>query len=127
MSLDKKKSRLHLFSGKLKSRWTGSFVVKSILSHSVVEISDTKNGNDFKVNWQRLKSFLEAVPVNEMVMGLFDQVYRYLYLFYIPFHASIHFFHTLGTMHEIGMGEGSNMTNITKKNCKGNNILTYFW
>ena len=76
MSLDKKKSRLHLFSGKLKSRWTGPFVVKSIFSHSVVEISDTKNGNDFKVNVQRLKFFLESVPVNETAMGLFDPVYR---------------------------------------------------
>ena len=55
-------------------------------------------------------------------------------------YASIHFFHTLGTMHEISVGEGSNMTNITKKKeenkeiyiyinfLKGkNNILIYFF
>ena len=57
-------SRLHLFPGKLKSRWTGPFVVKTVFSHGAVEISDTKNGNDFKVNGQRLKPFLESVPVN---------------------------------------------------------------
>ena len=68
--------RFHLFSGKLKSRWTGSFIVKTVFSHGAVEISDTKNRNDFKVNGQRLKSFLELVPVNETVMGLFDPVYR---------------------------------------------------
>ena len=38
-----------------------------------------------------------------------------MHLFYISFHACVHFFHTLGTMHEISVGEGSNMTNITKK------------
>ena len=68
-------SRLHLFSGKPKSRWTGPFVVKSVFSHGAVEISDTKNGNDFKVNGQHFKPFLESVPVNEKVMGLFDPVY----------------------------------------------------
>ena len=69
-------SRLHLFSGKLKSRWTGPFVVKTVFPHCVVEISDTKDENDFKVNGQRLKPFLESVPVNETEMGLFDPVYR---------------------------------------------------
>ena len=44
--------------------------------HGAVEISDTKNGNDFKVNGQRLKPFLESVPVNETVMSLFDLVYQ---------------------------------------------------
>ena len=46
-----------------------------MFSHGAVEISDTKNGNDFKVNGQRLKPFLESVSVNEMAMGLFDAVY----------------------------------------------------
>ena len=46
-------SRLHLFAGKLKSRWIGPFVIKSVFPHGAVEISDTKNGNDFKVNDQR--------------------------------------------------------------------------
>ena len=67
-------SRLHLFSGKLKSRWTGPFIVKTVFSHGVVEISDTKNGNDFKVNSQRLKPFLKSVLVNET--AIFDPVYR---------------------------------------------------
>ena len=57
-------SRLHLFPGKLKSRWTGPFIVKTVFSHGAVEINDTKNGNDFKVNGQCLKLFLESVPVN---------------------------------------------------------------
>ena len=43
-------SRLHLFSGKLKLRWTRPFVIKIVFPHGAIEISDTKNGNDFKVN-----------------------------------------------------------------------------
>ena len=69
-------SRFHLFSGKLKSRWTWPFVVKSIFPHGTVEINDIKNENNFKVNGQRLKRFLELVSVNEIAMGLFDPVYR---------------------------------------------------
>ena len=69
-------SRLHLFPGKLKSRWTGPFVVKTMFPHGAVEISDTKNGNDFKVNGQRFKPFLKSVSVNEKVMGLFNPVYQ---------------------------------------------------
>ena len=49
---------------------------KTVFPHGAVEISDTKNGNDFKVNGQCLKPFLESVPVNETAMGLFDPVYR---------------------------------------------------
>ena len=31
-------SRLHLFQGKLKSRWTGPFVVKIVFPHGAVEL-----------------------------------------------------------------------------------------
>ena len=44
--------------------------------HGAVEISDTKNGNDFTVNGQRPKPFFKSVPINETAMGLFDLVYR---------------------------------------------------
>jgi hypothetical protein len=51
--------RLHLFSGKLKSRWTGPFRVRSIFTHGAIKIEDLKSGNTQKVNGQRLKPFLE--------------------------------------------------------------------
>ena len=69
-------SRFHLFSRKLKSRWTGSFVVRTVFPYGAVEIRDTKNGNEFKVNGQNLKSFLESVPETDTVMGLPDPIYR---------------------------------------------------
>jgi len=51
-------SRLHLFSGKLKSRWTGPFMIKTVFPHGAVEISNPENGENFKVNGHRLKPYL---------------------------------------------------------------------
>jgi hypothetical protein len=52
-------SRLHLFPGKLKSWWTGPFIIRTVFSHGAIEIEDPKNGNIFKVDRQRVKPFLE--------------------------------------------------------------------
>ena len=52
-------SRLHLFPGKLRSRWTGPYIVHTVYPHGAVEIKDPKNGQKFKVNGHRLKQFLE--------------------------------------------------------------------
>ena len=48
-------SRLHLFPEKLRSRWTGPFIVKNVFPYGAIEIENPKNGNIFKVNRQRLK------------------------------------------------------------------------
>ena len=69
-------SRLHLSSRKLKSRYTGSFIVKNVFPHGAIKTSNPKNKNDFQVNSQHLKPFFDLVPVNEMAMCLFDPVYR---------------------------------------------------
>ena len=37
-------SRLHLFPGKLRSRWSGTFIVRSVYFHGAVEIGNPKNG-----------------------------------------------------------------------------------
>jgi hypothetical protein len=52
-------SHLHLFPGKLRSRWTSPFIVRSMSSYGGIEIEDPKNGSTFKVNGQRLKPVLE--------------------------------------------------------------------
>jgi hypothetical protein len=52
-------SWLHLFPGKLNSRWTSSFIIRTVFSHRAIEIEDPKNGNTFKVNGQKLKPFLK--------------------------------------------------------------------
>ena len=80
MSNDKKSYSIILkftfFPGKLKSRWTGPFVVKTVFPHGAIEIYDPKNGNEFRVNGQRLKPFLESVSEADTVMGLFDPMYQ---------------------------------------------------
>ena len=67
-------SRLHLFPGKLRSRWTDPFIVKKSFSHGAVEIENPKNGNIFKVNGQRLKPFFENFDPNEESIALTDPV-----------------------------------------------------
>ncbi|CAN6572938.1 unnamed protein product [Malus baccata var. baccata] len=53
-------SRLKLFPKKLKSRWTGPYLVTEIFPHEAVEISNEAQGNTFKVNGHRLKPYVES-------------------------------------------------------------------
>jgi hypothetical protein len=68
-------SRLHLFPSKLKSRWTGLFIVRTVFSHRAIEIKDPKNGNTFKVNGQIVKPFLELRSLEVEATLLDDPIY----------------------------------------------------
>ncbi|XP_038874968.1 uncharacterized protein LOC120067487 [Benincasa hispida] len=50
-------SHLHLFLSKLKSWWSGPFIVKGVFPHGAVELSSEDGGNMFKVNGQRVKPY----------------------------------------------------------------------
>ena len=50
-------SRLKLFPGKLKSRWSGPYTVLTSTPFGAVTLK-TEFGNKFKVNGQRLKPYL---------------------------------------------------------------------
>ena len=50
-------SRLKLFPGKLKSRWSGPYTVLTSTPFGAVTLK-TESGNEFKVNGQRLKHYL---------------------------------------------------------------------
>ena len=50
-------SRLKLFPGKLKSRWSGPFVITQVFPHGSVELMHQERGH-FKVNGQRVKPYL---------------------------------------------------------------------
>jgi hypothetical protein len=50
-------SRLKLFPGKLKSKWSGPFIVKDVSQHGAVEVMTPDGGRSFKVNGQRLKHY----------------------------------------------------------------------
>ncbi|CAL2240363.1 unnamed protein product [Prunus armeniaca] len=53
-------SRLRLFPGKLKSRWSGPCTDLQIFPYGTVQIQHDALGTIFKVNGQRLKPYLEA-------------------------------------------------------------------
>ncbi|KAM6577172.1 hypothetical protein CsatB_029009 [Cannabis sativa] len=50
-------SRLKLFPGKLKSRWSGPFILVKVFPYGAVELKG-ESPNTFKVNGQRLKLYL---------------------------------------------------------------------
>nr|GFC75708.1 reverse transcriptase domain-containing protein [Tanacetum cinerariifolium] len=55
-------SRLKIFSGKLKSHWSGPFTISHVFPYGTVELSEP-DGPNFKVNGHRLKHyFREDVP-----------------------------------------------------------------
>ena len=51
--------KLHIFSGKLKSRWIGPFTIHQVHSNGVVELLNANSNRTFKVNDHRLKPFVE--------------------------------------------------------------------
>ena len=69
-------SRLHLFPGKLRSRWTGPFIVKVVYPYGAVKIENLETGKSFKVNGQRLKPFLEQFNLQEISADLVDPLYQ---------------------------------------------------
>ena len=57
-------SRLKLFPGKLKSRWSGPYTVVTSTPFGAVTLKD-EFGSEFKVNGQRLKHYLRG-SINEV-------------------------------------------------------------
>ena len=53
-------SKLRLFLGKLKSRWSGLYTVMAVTTFGAVTLR-TDLGNEFKVHGQRLKHYLGGV------------------------------------------------------------------
>ncbi|GJZ08860.1 hypothetical protein Tco_0543143 [Tanacetum coccineum] len=49
-------SRLKMFSGKLKSHWSGPFTISHVFPYGIVELSQNSRPN-FKVNGQRIKHY----------------------------------------------------------------------
>ncbi|XP_055959792.1 uncharacterized protein LOC130014856 [Mercurialis annua] len=58
-------SRLKLFPGKLKSRWSGPFKIRTVASHGALELENS-SGEIFKVNGQRCKPYLG--PLTDQVV-----------------------------------------------------------
>nr|GEV07114.1 DNA-directed DNA polymerase [Tanacetum cinerariifolium]GEY54611.1 DNA-directed DNA polymerase [Tanacetum cinerariifolium] len=57
-------SRLKIFSGKLKTRWTGPFTITQVYPYGTIELSQP-NGLNFKVNGHRVKHYFGGdIPSN---------------------------------------------------------------
>ena len=67
--------RLHLFYGKLMSKWTGPFLITKVLPHGMVEL-EKKEGARFMVNGHRIKIYLRHAEIfhNVVEAYLFDEV-----------------------------------------------------
>ena len=50
--------RLHIFHGKLKSRWIGLFIIHQVHLNGVVELLNSNGTDIFKVNGHHLKPFI---------------------------------------------------------------------
>ena len=59
-------SRLKLFPGKLKSRWSGPFKVKEVRPYGAIVLWST-DGRDFTVNGQRVKLYMATAPEEDGV------------------------------------------------------------
>ncbi|XP_071687826.1 uncharacterized protein [Rutidosis leptorrhynchoides] len=57
-------SRYKFSPGKLRSRWSGPYVVKRVFPSGYVELIGN-DGNNFKVNGHRLKLYYDGVDVTE--------------------------------------------------------------
>ncbi|GJT06271.1 reverse transcriptase domain-containing protein [Tanacetum coccineum] len=62
-------SRLKIFSGKLKSRWSGPFTVVQVFPYGTVELSQNSEPN-FKVNGHRIKHYFGGDIPTEVVPDL---------------------------------------------------------
>ena len=67
-------SRLKLFPGKLKSKWSGPFRISQVHSSGVVEL-ENNDGSVFKVNGQRVKLYIGPTDLIKCIATIYlDEV-----------------------------------------------------
>nr|GFA14176.1 reverse transcriptase domain-containing protein [Tanacetum cinerariifolium] len=72
-------SRLKIFSGKLKFRWSGPFTISQVYPYGTVELSQP-DGPNFKVNGHRLKHYFgedvpKLIPKDFVLQSSFPQLH----------------------------------------------------
>ena len=65
-------SKLHLFPGKLKSRWTGPLTIHEVYLNGSVDLLNVKDNRVFKVNGQRLKPYAAQHSTDQEEIPLLD-------------------------------------------------------
>ena len=66
---------MHLHPGKLRTRWTGPFIIAQIFEHGAIEVYNPNDHSIFKVNEQRLKPYFEIEVKDVEVVYMADPVY----------------------------------------------------
>ena len=61
-------SKLHLFPGKLKSRWTGPFIVQHAHPNGSMDLLNPNYKRVIKVNGQRVKPYVVQQTVREEIL-----------------------------------------------------------
>ncbi|RVW13480.1 Retrovirus-related Pol polyprotein from transposon 17.6 [Vitis vinifera] len=65
-------TRLHIFPGKLKSRWIGPFIIHRVYSNGVVDLLNSNGKDSFRVNGYRLKPFMEPFKSEKEAINLLE-------------------------------------------------------
>ncbi|KAL6310812.1 hypothetical protein AAG906_017514 [Vitis piasezkii] len=65
-------TRLHIFPGKLKSRWIGPFIIHRVYSNGVVELLNSNGKDSFRVNGYHLKPFMEPFKPEKEEINLLE-------------------------------------------------------
>ena len=69
-------SRLHLFLRKLKSRWTGPYIVHKVYPHDTIEVHNITDGTSFQVNGHCLKPYHGYLSPEVEKIFLKDPIYQ---------------------------------------------------
>ncbi|GJR58842.1 reverse transcriptase domain-containing protein [Tanacetum coccineum] len=72
-------SRLKIFSGKLKTRWSGPFTITKVFPYGTIELSQP-DGPNFKVNGHRVK-LCDSVTKNKALRGRHPMLIHFLFSF----------------------------------------------
>ena len=65
-------SKLYLFLGKLKSRWTGPFTIQEVYLNGSLDMLNAKDNRMFKINGQRLKPYAVQHSTDKEGIPLLD-------------------------------------------------------
>ena len=63
-------SKLHLFPGKLKSRWTGPFIFQRAYPNGSVDLHNPNDDRVIKVHGQRVKPYVVQQTVRDEILLL---------------------------------------------------------
>ena len=66
-------SRMKIFPGKLKSKWSGPFEVVQVFPFGVVELLNLQDGARFKVNGHRVKPYLGQNEAKSVEVHIFRE------------------------------------------------------